>query len=159
MTEPNQTIQKVKGKNFLAIHFGPWHTLSEYSIKHPDLDEAYPGKIFLRDLLGLSGSQISLNQFPPGAVMPFSHRHQVNEEVYVFIKGKGQFYIDGEIIPVEEGTVIRVGPEGIRNWRNDSNEPLYYVVIQTKQGSLTQETVNDGKRSFDPITWPERPRS
>lgn len=46
-----------------------------------------------------------------------------------FIKGSGRFQVDGDVIDVREGTVIRVAPEGTRAWRNNSSEDLYYIVL------------------------------
>lgn len=52
--------------------------------------------------------------------------------------------IDGEVVNIKEGTVVRVTPDGNRTWRNNSQEDLYYVVIQAKEGSLRQDTFEDG---------------
>jgi len=45
---------------------------------------------------------------------------------------------------VKEGTVIRVAPEGVRTWRNDSSEDLYFIVIQAKAGSYSGKEISDG---------------
>ncbi len=75
--------------------------------------------------------------------MPFTHAHRQNEEVYVILGGKGIFFLDGEEIPVQEGTVIRVDPDCHRSWRTDGDE-LYFLCIQAKRNSLEQATLGDG---------------
>ena len=47
--------------------------------------------------------------------------------------------------------VIRVAPDGVRGIRNDSEETMIYIVIQSKENSLEEYTTNDGKRvPFEP---------
>ena len=87
--------------------------------------------------------------------MPFHHKDQEHEELYLFIKGKGQFQIDGEVVDVREGTAIRVAPDGVRIWRNNSSEDLYFAVIQAKAKSLSGEDISDGIGVGNRIEWPE----
>ena len=134
------------GTNFTAVDLGALCELDDYKFKHPVLPIEIKGKVFLKQILGLTSSEISLNKMPPGASMPFFHRHRMNEEVYIIIKGHGEFQIDGEVFPVKEGTVIRVAPGGGRCWRNNSGEDLYYIVFQARAGSCEDHTILDGFR-------------
>jgi len=102
------------------------------------------GRVTLKDALGLTGSEISVNELPAGVSVPFVHSHKRNEEVYVILKGKGQFYIDGEEFEVEEGSVVRVDPAGARCLRADGQTPIRYLCIQTEANSLVQYTQGDG---------------
>ena len=43
----------------------------------------------LHDLLGLTGAEISFNNLPAGAGVPFIHSHKNNEEIYIVLEGKG----------------------------------------------------------------------
>ena len=144
-----------QGRNFSAAQTGPAHELSRYSFKHPRLSRPARGKVFLKDLLGLTGMEVSLNRLPAGKGMPFLHVHRQNEELYVFTGGRGQFQVDGEIIPIEPGTVIRVSPGGERAWKNNSTEDLYFLCIQARAGSMTDSTIEDGLAIEKPLTWPE----
>jgi mannose-6-phosphate isomerase-like protein (cupin superfamily) len=148
-------LETVEGGNFTAAHVGPWERLDEYVFTDSKLPGEYPGKLFLKKELRLTALEVSLNKLAPGGAIPFYHKHQANEELYVFIGGEGQFQIDGEIIDVREGTVIRVAPEGERAWRNNSTEDLYFVVIQAKAGSFEGETISDGKGVQRTIMWPQ----
>ena len=45
----------------------------------------------LHDELNLTGCEISCNQMPAGAAVPFVHKHKENEEVYIITQGGGEF--------------------------------------------------------------------
>jgi mannose-6-phosphate isomerase-like protein (cupin superfamily) len=84
--------------------------------------------------------------------MPFVHAHKENEELYIIVRGRGTFYIDGEEFPVQEGSIIRVDPVGARAWKAD-DEDLYVICIQAKAGSLNQATLKDGIKLQDSTSW------
>jgi mannose-6-phosphate isomerase-like protein (cupin superfamily) len=105
----------------------------------------FTGKYFLKNNLGLTGMEVSMNILPAGAAVPFKHRHKKHEELYFIIKGEGEFDIDDECLPIKEGSMIRVAPNGIRTWRNTGKDDLYYMVIQAQAGSMAIETVEDGE--------------
>ena len=111
------------------------------------------GRVTLHDELKLTGSEISINELPSGVSVPFVHAHKLNEEVYIVLKGKGQFYLDGEEFPVAEGDVIRVDPAGARCIKADAQSPIRYVCIQTQAGSLVQFTQNDGVPAAGKPSW------
>jgi mannose-6-phosphate isomerase-like protein (cupin superfamily) len=102
------------------------------------------GRVTLNKELALTGSEISINELPPGAGVPFVHNHKRNEEVYMVLKGKGRFYVDGDEFAVEEGSVVRIDPPGARCVTADKDSPLRYICIQTEAKSLVQFTENDG---------------
>jgi mannose-6-phosphate isomerase-like protein (cupin superfamily) len=102
------------------------------------------GRVTLHNELALTGSEVSINELPPGVSVPFVHSHKRNEEVYLVVKGKGRFYVDGDEFEVAEGSVIRVDPAGQRCITADSQTPIRYICIQTEAKSLMQFTENDG---------------
>lgn len=147
--------QTKAGQHYTAAHLGPFEKLNQYIFSHEGLPMEVEGKVFLNDLLKLTSAEISLNRFPPNTAMPFYHRHQANEEIYIFIRGSGEFQVDGEIIPVTEGSVISVAPNGSRCWRSLSSEPLHFIVIQAPAGQYTSGvSINDGIAVNGPVTWP-----
>ena len=86
--------------------------------------------------------------------MPFYHTHRLNEEIYIFLKGVGEFQIDGRVLPISEGTVVRVSQEGERCWRNTSEtEDLYYVVVQARAGTYEGNAVADGVGVQKRVSW------
>ena len=55
-------------------------------------------RIELHEKLSLTGAEISLNEQPAGANVPFVHSHKENEEIYGILSGNGKAIIDGEEI-------------------------------------------------------------
>jgi mannose-6-phosphate isomerase-like protein (cupin superfamily) len=110
-------------------------------------------RVTLHDELELTGSEISINELPAGVSIPFVHRHKRNEEVYLILKGKGKFHIDGDEFEVEEGCVIRIDPAGARCLKADDQTPIRYICIQTERNSLVQFTENDGIGVESKSTW------
>ena len=111
------------------------------------------GRVTLKGELALTGSEISINELPPGVSVPFVHSHKRNEEVYIILRGKGQFYADGEEFDVEEGSVLRVDPAGARCLRADDQTPIRFICIQTEANSLVQCTLDDGVMLEAKPTW------
>jgi quercetin dioxygenase-like cupin family protein len=141
-----------KGSNFTAYESGALKQWPEHAVEIPGLGEI-PGKLFLKDVLGFTGCEISVNSMAAGAGMPIYHQHQQNEEVYLFIQGRGQVQIDNEVIAVQEGTIVRIAPNGERTWRNNSNEPLLYIIIQARENSLTQYGLGDAVVPEKEVNW------
>lgn len=142
-----------KGTNFTAYESGATKDWPAHTVELPGLGEI-PGKLFLKDLVAFTGCEISINSMAPGAGMPIYHQHQQNEEVYIFIQGKGQVQVDGEVIDVQEGTIVRIAPKGERVWRNNSTEPLLYIIIQVRENSLNQYGLGDATVSEKAVIWP-----
>jgi mannose-6-phosphate isomerase-like protein (cupin superfamily) len=154
----NKTLQATpvkvtaEGANFSAVDLGPFASLSDYKFTHPRAGRV-SGKIFTRGALKLTGMEVSMNKLPAGIALPFHHQHKQNEELYIFVKGSGQMQIDGQVVDVREGTMVRIAPGGTRTWRNNSNEDLHYIVIQAKENSLQQATLEDGVAVEQPVIW------
>jgi len=111
------------------------------------------GRVMLKEQLGLTGTEISVNCLPAGTSIPFVHAHKQNEEVYLFTKGQGFFWVDGEVIKVGEGTVIKVSPAAGRFIKADDKESLSYLCIQAQENSLRQATREDGIVLDEQAQW------
>lgn len=111
------------------------------------------GRVTLNSELALTGSEISVNELPAGVSIPFVHSHKRNEEVYIILKGKGQFYIDGDEFDIKEGHVVRVDPTGARCLKADDQTSIRYICIQTEAKSLVQFTENDGNILKSKPSW------
>lgn len=131
-------------QNMSCAQVGEPQQWMNYLFAHPLLPKPAKGKHFLKEELGLSGMEISINSLPGKVAMPFSHTHRLNEEVYFFLSGEGEFCVDDHIVSVSAGSVVRVAPEGRRCWRNIGEQPLNYLVIQARNGSMPGGTIEDG---------------
>mgnify|MGYP003387128757 CR=1 FL=1 len=137
--------------NYNAVNLGNLEELMEYSLIHPVNKKEIEGKVFLKDAIQSTGSEISFNSLPPESEQPYFHIHRKNEEVYIILKGYGFFQVDGECMEIKEGSVVKVTPEGIRGIRNSSKDIMIYVVVQTRENSLEEYTTDDGERvPFEP---------
>jgi uncharacterized cupin superfamily protein len=142
----------IKTKDFTLFQTGRLTEWGKYIYKNNNVPST-EGKLFLKELLGLTGMEVSINKLKPGEGIPFYHKHKNNEELYIFLKGRGQFQLNGNIFDIQEGSVVRVYPEVIRAFRNNSSEDLYFIVIQAKVGSFSGEGISDGIGSGSPVQW------
>ena len=97
----------------------------------------------LHDKLSLTGAEISINNLPAGACVPFVHAHKQNEEIYASLAGKGKAVIDGETVGLSAGDWLRVSPAAKRQFFASEEEAISYVCIQVKEGSLEGYTTDD----------------
>lgn len=145
-----QTIEK--GANFSAANFGKLDEVKDYVLElGPEIK--IPGKVFGGQALGATGSEFSFQVFAPGQETGFLHTHKNHEELYFFIKGKGEFQVDGDIFPIEEGSVVRVAPDGRRSVRNNGSDPLVMLCVQYRGNTFTKEDATDGDILNEPVKW------
>ncbi|MBS1882315.1 MAG: cupin domain-containing protein [Actinobacteria bacterium] len=69
---------------------------------------------FAREDLEAERTGLSHIKVKPGKRMPFGHKHDEAEEVYVVIAGSGRMKLDGEVVELVELDAIRVSPEVVR---------------------------------------------
>lgn len=97
----------------------------------------------LHDRLSLTGAEVSINNLPAGASVPFIHSHKNNEEIYVVLSGKGKAVIDGETVELAAGDWIRISPTGKRQFFAAEDTSISFVCIQVKENSLDGYTKDD----------------
>lgn len=97
----------------------------------------------LHDQLNLTGAEISINNLPAGASVPFIHSHRENEEIYAVIEGNGKAVIDGETIELKAGDWLRIAPPAKRQFFASKDSGIKYICIQVKENSLENYTMTD----------------
>ncbi len=107
--------------------------------------KAFEGKQFVKDATGATSCEISFGTLPTGVAVPFFHSHKENEENYIILSGAGKFQVDDTVFDIAEGSVIRVATNCDRNLKCTSNEPMTYICIQAKEGSLGGYTMTDAE--------------
>ena len=75
-------------------------------------------RIELHEKLSLTGAEISLNELPAGASVPFVHSHKENEEIYGILSGNGKAIIDGEEISLSTGDWLKIAPAAMHQIGN-----------------------------------------
>jgi mannose-6-phosphate isomerase-like protein (cupin superfamily) len=139
--------------NYSAVNLGTLDDIKDYSLIHPVSKRLIEGKVFLKDDTKSTGTEISFNSLPPKSEQPYFHIHRKNEETYIILKGFGFFQVDDDCFNIQEGSVIRVAPEGKRGICNASDKAMIYMVIQSKENSLEEYTTNDGERIAVEPKW------
>lgn len=114
---------------------------------------AFAGKQFVKDCAGTTGCEISFSILNPGEAVPFFHSHKQNEEVYLILRGSGDFQVDDTAFPIAEGSIVRVATHCNRSLRCTSAGSMLYLCIQVKEGSLDQCTLNDGIITEQATAW------
>lgn len=97
----------------------------------------------LHDKLSLTGAEVSINNLPAGASVPFIHSHKSNEEIYVVLAGKGKAVIDGEDVELAADDWIRISPAGKRRFFAAEDSAISFACIQVKENSLEGYTMDD----------------
>lgn len=110
-------------------------------------------RVELHDQLDLTGCEISINELPAKAAVPFVHAHKENEEVYGVLEGKGQLYIDGEVVDIKAGDWFVIRPDGHRAIHAADDSAIKFICIQTKSNSLEQFTMGDGYVVDEKAPW------
>lgn len=90
---------------------------------------------------------VSRVRLDPGARSPVAHRHREQEEAYVVVAGSGRALLDGELVAVGEGDVIRVAPPAVRAFEA-GHEGLELIAV----GGPKPE---DGDGEIVEAAWPD----
>lgn len=100
-------------------------------------------RIELHEKLSLTGAEISLNELPAEANVPFVHSHKENEEIYGILSGNGKAIIDGEEISLSTGDWLKIAPAAKRQFFASDISGITYICIQVKEISLEHFTAED----------------
>lgn len=142
------------GTNYTAVHVGPFNDLKRFTYMHPVRKVPVTGKHFLKEAVGGTATEVSFTRLDPLQSVPFFHSHKQNEELFIVVRGEGEMQIDDDVIPVREGSAVRVATAGERCIRNTSpTEPFVYICVQAKTGSLEQWTFTDGVPATRTAKW------
>lgn len=146
-----ETKKIAEGKNFAAVDFGKMSDLGEYLLAMGDVK--IPGKVFGGQAIGTSGSEFSFQIYAPGQEGGFYHSHKTHEELYFVFSGEGEYQVDGVNIPLQEGSVVRVSPEGKRTIHNNGTEPMVVLCVQYRETLFTQDDATDGVILQEQVKW------
>ena len=119
------------GKNYKVINVGKFSDLMDYELP------------------------LSFQTLVPGQDSGFLHTHKTHEELYIILKGEGMYQVDGEQIPVSEGSIVRVDPAGKRALKNTGSENLTMMCIQYKANAFTEadSPMEDGVILQEELKW------
>jgi mannose-6-phosphate isomerase-like protein (cupin superfamily) len=69
---------------------------------------------FARAPLGMEEHGVSLFRYEPNTRVPFGHRHEDQEEVYVVVSGSARIKVEDDIIELEQWDAIHVPGHAMR---------------------------------------------
>lgn len=82
----------------------------------------------VRDNKFLNKLVVSSTDLSPGK-STHGHRHQGQEEVYLFVEGRGRMEIDDEIIQVQSGDLVLIPDGAFHRVHNPTDKSLYFVCV------------------------------
>jgi len=98
--------------------------MSDYTHKSlPDVDDMAPQfgmpaemqSRFAARPLGLERTGLTYFRLAPGFRLPFAHRHEDQEEVYVVIRGSARIKVGEDVLDLSELDAVRVAGDTLRN--------------------------------------------
>ncbi|WP_408960364.1 cupin domain-containing protein [Natrinema sp. 74] len=92
----------------------------------------------LTETLGCEEMRLNTCTIPPGDEGPY-HKHESQEEVYVLLDGPGHVTVDGDLVDVPEGGIVRLPAETPRKFVNETGEEQRWLMI----GAPPVGTVDD----------------
>lgn len=148
-----KTVEKIsEGAGYSAITIGDLKELNDFTLtRSPEIK--IPGKVFIGTEAKTTGAEVSFQVFEPGTGVPFLHTHKNHEELYIFIKGKGEFQVDGKVFAIAEGSIVRVAPACKRTLRNTGDVPMIMICTQYKVNSFNEDDAHDGEITNEAIKW------
>jgi uncharacterized cupin superfamily protein len=84
---------------------------------------------FLSRPMGCKGVGFSFVRYRPGEGATYVHRHRVQEEIFITLKGTGSIILDGRRHKMAEGTIVRVPPTVYRAIGNDSKRDVIFMIL------------------------------
>lgn len=147
-------IETTSGPSFTRAELGPFADLGRYEIELSRRNGMrLQGKVFVKNLLGLTGMEASLTRMAPGESVPFRHQHRTHEELYVVLGGRGQMQVDGQTFELREGSVVRVATGGVRAIRAAADAELRFVCVQSRTDSMPDDEAKRDGIKVDGLTW------
>jgi mannose-6-phosphate isomerase-like protein (cupin superfamily) len=111
-----------------------------------DFMAQYPGFGEMRlftEALGDEQVAFTWRSMPPktGGKGSYGHRHRTQEEVYFVVSGTLQLKLDDDVIDIEPGTAVRIGPEVVRSVWNDGPGDAHLVMCSMKLDDPADDAV------------------
>ncbi len=75
---------------------------------------------FVSTALELERAGLSYQRLGPNYRIPFGHRHNEQEEIYIVVSGSGRMRLDDEVVELRQWDAIRVSAATTRNFEAGS---------------------------------------
>jgi mannose-6-phosphate isomerase-like protein (cupin superfamily) len=98
------------------------------------------------DALELEQAGLCYQRIPPNYRFPYGHTHEVQEEIYIVVRGSGRMKLDDEIIELRELDAVRVPPG---TWRGYEAGPDGLEILVSGAPSLGEHRRDDVEGTRD----------
>jgi mannose-6-phosphate isomerase-like protein (cupin superfamily) len=115
------------------------------TIRISETEGAFGGALRrVRGALGVTSFGIQVVELPPNSGDGYpSHTHDEQEEVFLVLAGSGELVADGETIPIDGDTAVRVGP-GLPRQIRSGPDGIRLLALGGTPG-----------KAFEPQAWSE----
>jgi mannose-6-phosphate isomerase-like protein (cupin superfamily) len=128
--------------------------MANYTVKRIDEMEAIYGGAFKRARaeLGVESFGMQVMDLPPNLEQYPEHDHAEDgqEEVYMPLSGRAEIEIEGERVPLDAGTMVRVGP-GVKRRIRTGSEPCRLLALGGAPGKAYEPPEMSKLGSPDPL--------
>lgn len=97
-----------------------------------------PAELQLRmakDPLGCMHAGVSYLRLGPNYRVPFGHRHNQQEEIYILVGGSARMKVEDEVIELEPLAAVRIAPDTMRGYEGGPDGAELIVIGAPKTGS------------------------
>ena len=106
--------------------------------------------------LNLQGVALGLIRLPAGDGYTFTHSHAEQEEVYIVVEGKSLMVVDGELLTLEGGDIVRVSPAAKRALKATENTALFVICTGGLAAGYPKQPnarylIDDGIPDYDDV--------
>jgi mannose-6-phosphate isomerase-like protein (cupin superfamily) len=94
-----------------------------------------------RDALETTESAVSFMRLAAGFRLPFGHHHELQEEVYVLVRGGAKLKLDDDILELAQWDAVRIAPGVVRDIEGgpDGAELLLFGAPRVPPGDAVTE--------------------
>jgi len=96
---------------------------------------------FATGALGLESSAVSYQRVAPGFRIPFGHRHEEQEELYVFLSGGGRLRLDDEVVEGGRLDAVRIGAQVVRGFEAGPEGAALLAIGAPNRGAASVDAV------------------
>jgi uncharacterized protein YjlB len=118
-----------------------------------------------RKQLDLKAVGLGLINLPPNEGYTFTHSHSDQEEVYIVISGAGLMQINGELVELKQGDIVRVSPSAKRALKANQDGMFAICAGAVPMGypkdSNARYLIDDGMPDYDdiPLWYKDNPNA
>jgi mannose-6-phosphate isomerase-like protein (cupin superfamily) len=109
-----------------------------------------------RHTLQLQSMALGLIHLPANQGYTFTHSHAEQEEVYIVVEGKGVMLVDGQLLDLDRGDMVRVSPSAKRALKASAQTALLVICAGGVAAGYPKQPnsrylIDDGIPDYDDV--------